>query len=162
MNLTITNANLDDLLEQLEIVERQSPSSAMAYYAPSSEHAKFYDDLCKVYLASSPRQRAQIRDAVRGQKGVINNLLGYVHASARRVRETKSKDWLRIGLAAASMRGDGPDFRDFLVALAELYVAALEAGLEPKAEFEAIGGGVPADFHRYAVLKGRLAGPFTD
>ncbi|MBN1887581.1 MAG: hypothetical protein JW850_06310 [Thermoflexales bacterium] len=160
MNLPISNntdIDLDDLLNQLKIIEQQSPSSALTYYAPSSDHTKFYNDLCQAYLAASPRQRAQIRDAVRGQKGVINNLLGYVYTSAERIRETKSQDWLRLGLAAASIRGDGPDYRDFLVALAELYVTAVEVGLEPRVEFMAIGGGVPANFHTYAVLRERLA-----
>jgi hypothetical protein len=149
--------SLDDLLDQLEIVGQQSPDSTLVIYKPSGEHVQFYHDLCQAYLASPPRQRDRIRDAVRGHAGVINNLLGYVYTSAERVRETQSKDWLQIGLAAASMRGDGPDYRDFLLALTELYVAALEADLEAAAEFAAIGGGVPANFQTYAVLRARLA-----
>jgi hypothetical protein len=146
-------ATLDDLLSQLPLIEQRSPRSAIEIYGPSDEHARFYHDLCRTYLVAPYLQRVQIADAVRGKPGVLNNLLGYVYEAAQHVRETRGNDWLQIGLAAAAMRGDGPDYRDFFLALAELYVAAEEAGLDPRAEFAAIGGGVPADFHTYAVLK---------
>lgn len=67
----------------------------------------------------------------------------------------KDLDLLRMGLAAAAIRGSGPDSRDFWMALAELYVSAEEAGIDPRSEFETAGGGVPSNFHTYAVLKSR-------
>ena len=152
-----THAALDDLLNQLQIIEQQSPHSPLAIYVPSEAHAGFYHGLCQFYLAASYLQRSRIRTAVSDKQGVLNNLLGYIYGLADRVRETRSNDWLRIGLAAASIRGDGPDYRDFLLALTELYVAAEEAGLDPKSEFAAMCGGVPTDFDTYAVLRERHA-----
>lgn len=152
MNLTI-----DELLNQLKTIEQQSPKSTLVIYEPDEEQEKFYHDLCQFYLNSSQMQRDQIRGAVRDLEAVLNCILGYIYVIARYIRETKRKEWLQIGLAVASIRGDGPDYRDFLLGLTELYVAALEAGMEPKDEFTKIGGGVPADFHTFAVLKRRLA-----
>ena len=149
-------APLEVMLDQLAAIEQQSPHGALLIYEPADEHLQFYHDLCQLYLRASERQRARVRDAIRQKAGILNSLLGYVYMSARHVRETKRKDWLRIGLAAASMRGDGPDFRDFYLALVELYMAALEAGLDVDKEFAAIGGGVPPDFGTSPVLKGRL------
>jgi hypothetical protein len=151
------NAVLDDWLNQLQIIEQQSPHSTLAIYVPGEAHAGFYHSLCRYYLAAPELQRARIRSAVSDKDGVLNCFLGYMYESARHIRETKSNDWLQLGLAAASIRGDGPDYRDFLLALTELYVAAEAAGLDAKSEFAAIGGGVPANFDTYAVLKARHA-----
>lgn len=150
------DALLEEMLGQLPAIDQRSPYSALAIYQPGEEHSLFYHRLCQLYLEGDERQRARIRDAVRGREGILNNLLGYVYLSARLVRETRSQDWVRIGLAAASMRGDGPDFRDFYLGLAELYMAAVGVGLDADEEFAAICGGVPADFGTYPVLKGRL------
>src|SRR5262249_843455 len=46
--------------------------------------------------------------------------------------------WLRKGLLAFSMENCRFDWRDDLVALAELFCAAEEAGLEPQIEFQAV------------------------
>jgi len=149
--------NLNRMLARLKTIEQHSPDSALEIFEPEDKHAKFYFDLCRAYLASSKTERSRIEEVVRPLSGVLNHLLGFVHQSARYIRETKSKDWLMVGLAAAAIRGDGPDFRDFYMALAELYAAALEAGVDPKDEFATIGGGVPDNFHTFAVLRSRLS-----
>jgi len=148
---------INNLLRQLDAIEQQSADSTLVFYEPGDAQASFYQDLCRAYLTASDIQRRQVCAAVKDYAGIINNLLGYVYASARQLGETKDRDWLDTGLAAAAIRGDGPDFRDFYLALAELYAAALEAGIEPDRAFTAIGGGVPADFTNCAVLKARLA-----
>lgn len=153
----LAGKTLSELLGRLKIIDKQSPHSNLIIYEPSEAHAKFYYDLCLAYLSASDEQRALVQDAVRNKEGLLNNLLGYIYVTAEQLRETKDKIWLQVGLATASMRGDGPDYRDFLLALAELYVAADDVGLDPKVAFMAIGGGVPANFHTYAVLMGRLA-----
>jgi hypothetical protein len=81
-----------------------------------------------------------------------------VHACIQKLSETRNTDWFQIGLAAASMRGDGLGFRDFNLALTELYTVALDAGLEQKKVFNAIDGGLPANFDAFAEVKSRLAG----
>jgi hypothetical protein len=127
-------------------------------YEPSEDHKAFYHALCAAYLKSSDADRRLIRVAVRDKPGVVNNLLGYVYACGISLGENGKEQWLWTGLAAESIRGDGPDFRDFYLALADLYVAALDADLNPRETFNTIGGGVPADFDTYAVMKSRLDG----
>ena len=121
---------LKDLLNQLQTIEQRSPDSPLVFYEPGKDDLQFYHDLCQAYRTASPQQRAQIEEAVRRLEGVVNNLLGYVYACARRVRQEKSREWLQVGLEAAALRGEGPDFRDYQLALAELRAAALEAGIE--------------------------------
>jgi hypothetical protein len=97
-------------------------------------------------------------------------LLGYVYTSASRLQSSADGEWLRKGLAAASIENCSVDYRDVLLALAELYAAAEKVGIDPKPHFAAVaelsssdapqGGMTPlrkmlADLHSYAVLKER-------
>ena len=149
--------NFDDLHHQLEAIEEQSHYSTLAIYRPSEEHKPFYINLCQTYLDAPYEQRTLIRDAVSDRKGILNRLLGFVYEAAEQVRATKDVYWLRMGLAAAAIENSRLDWRDSLTAMAELYVTAEEVGIDPKPEFEAAGGGVPANFHTYAVVGSRRA-----
>ena len=147
----------EELIDQLVIIEQQLHHSSLLIYKPGEDQERFYNQLCQTYLDIVPKQQAIVRDAVRRKAGVMNNLLGYIYDCADRLRKTGNKKWLDIGLAAGSLRGTGPDFRDFYLALAELYVAAKDAGLKPSMAFDKVGGGVPKNFKDYAVVKSRLA-----
>ena len=155
MSLSDTSINLNDIRDQLEAIEKQCPSSNLVIYAPRRKHKQFFNDLCQIYLDAPYRERSLIRDAAADKKGVLNCLLGHVYESAKQVRATRNRRWLQIGLAAAAIQKGGYDYRDFLLALAELYVTAEEVGIDPKPEFEALGDGIPADFHTYAVVRSR-------
>ncbi len=146
-----------DLLTRLAEIEKQSADSPLVIYKPALEHEPFYYLLCTSYLTFGEGERIVIREAINGRPGVINNLLGYIYTCVQKLQETRNPDWFMTGLAAASIRGDGPDFRDFYLAMAELYAVALETGLQPKTAFNAMGGGVPADFDTFAVVKSRMA-----
>ena len=159
MSSSDTSINLNDIKVQLEAIEKQCPSSSLVIYVPMQEHEQFFNDLCQIYLDAPSRERWLIRDAVADKKGILNCLLGYVYESAKRVRATRNRHWLQIGLAAAAIQKGGYDPRDFLLALAELYVTAEEVGIDPKPEFEALGSGIPADFHTYAVVRSRRKRP---
>lgn len=139
-------------------------------YNPYQEMYEFFDELCPAYLGATTEQRAEIRLAVSDKAGVLSALLGYVYRSANRIQSSSDSEWLRNGLAAVSIENCCKDFRDVLLALAELYVVAEKAGIDPKPEFKAVsrlssrekpsGGTTPVSrmltsFHRYAVLKER-------
>jgi hypothetical protein len=142
----------------------------LAEYDPYQDMHDFIDELCPAYLDAASQQRAEIRAAVSDKAGLLSALLGYVYGSASRIQSPSDGEWLRRGLAAASIENCAKDFRDVLLALAELYVAAEEAGIDPKPAFKAVarlssrekprGGMTPvrqmlANFHRYGALKER-------
>jgi hypothetical protein len=153
MSFENTDIEFDDLRKQLEAIEEQCASSNLVIYQPSEEHEQFFKDLCRLYLDASPKQRARLRSAVSDKPGILNHLLGYVYKSAEQIHSVKDKEWLRIGLAAASLENCGSDYRDSLLALAELYVAAEVASINPRSEFKVVAG--LTNFHTYAVLKER-------
>ena len=139
-------------------------------YDPYQPLYALFDQLCPYYLEAMPQERTEIRAAASDKAGVLSALLGYVYTSASRLQSSADREWLRKGLAAASIENCSVDYRDVLLALAELYVAAEKVGIDPKPHFAAVaelsssdtprGGMTPvremlADFHSYAVLKER-------
>jgi hypothetical protein len=137
---------------------------------PYQDMYDFFDELCPAYLDAASPQRAEIRAVVSDKAGLPSALLGYVYRSASQIQSASDGEWLRRGLAAASIENCARDFRDVVLALAELYVAAEEAGIDPKPAFKAVarlssrdkprGGTTPvrqmlANFHRYGALKER-------
>ena len=151
---------------------RQIKEKQLAKYNPYQEIYELLDRLCPAYLDATPEQRAEIRAAASDKDGVLSGLLGYVYRAAERIRSESGREWLRRGLAAVSIENCRKDYRDVLLALAELYVAAEEMGINPRSDFKAVsrissrekprGGETPvsamlANFHSYAALKERRA-----
>lgn len=141
-----------------------------AEYDPYQAIHEVLDELCPAYLAASGEQRATVRAAVSEKAGVLSALLGYAYRAAKRIQSPADREWLRRGLAAISIENCSKDYRDVLLALAELYVAAEEAGMRPGREFKAIsrlssgekpsGGSTSvqemlANFQGYGVLRER-------
>ena len=154
---------------------RDVQSVRAAQQAKDDPYAEMYallDLLCPRYLAAPAAERAAIRGAVGGRVGMLSALLGYIHRAARQIHSPADEHWLIHGLAAASIENCHRDFRDVLLALAELYVAAEAGGMDPKPAFARVaalsdsdkpaGGPTPvremlAHFHDYAVLAERKA-----
>jgi hypothetical protein len=126
------------ILEALQIrlinLEKHLPDSPLVYYAPDRELQAILDDVCRAYLAGAPAERAGIRSLFSEKPGLINRLLAYVYASPNRFSASEDAAELRKGLAAAAIRGNGPDFRDFYLALAKLFLAFESAGLDPESD----------------------------
>lgn len=150
-----SESRLAAIAKLLEDLEEHSVHSPMAYYLPGEDYQPALEAVCQTYLSASKRQRTSLRDAVRDKKGVLNQLLACIYWAAEQLRATKDVRWLRIGAAAAALQNGALDYRDYLWALADLYVSAQEVGLDPDAEFEALGGELPDDFGDYAVVSSR-------
>jgi hypothetical protein len=137
---------------------------------PYQEIYALLDELCPAYLTATAQQRASIRAMASTRNGVLSALLGYVYRAAHRIQSPADREWLRRGLAAVSIENCSKDFRDVALALAELYVAAEQAGIPPRSDFRAIaslsspekpaGGTAPVrdmltNFHNYGALRER-------
>ena len=81
---------------------------------------------------------AAIRAVVGQRKGAVHALLGFVNRAANQLRATGDARWLELALAGASVENCRRDYRDVLLSLAELYVAAEESGIDPRPEFARI------------------------
>jgi hypothetical protein len=144
-------------MNRLDALEKESVDSTLVIYEPGTADKAFFRELCELYMRSPEHDKLRIRDAVHARPGVMNNLLGYLYVCVHTLTDSRNPEWLRIGLAAASIRGDGPDFRDFYLALADLYLAALDADINAGEVFNRAGGGVPRSFEDSAIIKSKLA-----
>src|ERR1044072_3807122 len=159
----------DHKREVKEIARRQ-----IAQYDPYQDMYVLLDQLCSIYLTASSQQRAEIRAAARDKEGIWSGLINYIYRAAERVQSSADKEWLRLGLAAASIEDCSIDFRDTLMALAELYVAAEKASIDPEPDFREVaelssyqtpsGGQISvnkmlSEFQSYAILEERRSHP---
>jgi hypothetical protein len=119
---------------------------------PVSENAKAreeiqrtIDELCVLYLTVSDEGRNHVRKLVQAHRPLHNGLLAHIGWTAQH----KPPDWLRRGLAAASIEDNRVDFRDMFIALGGLYLEAVAVGLD-----------VSDCFQKAAQLSSAVAGPY--
>jgi hypothetical protein len=148
--------NLDNLPQELAALEAQGPTSTLSIFEPSPELEQFCCDLCRLYLAASMLERYRIQFLVTDKEGLQNCLLGHAYKCATQLQATKDENWLRLGLAASILASQKMDYRDVLLAWAELYVVAEETGLDPNPAFKAIAS--LDKFDTYAVVNSRRSG----
>ena len=131
----------------------------------------FYDQLMPQYLGAVDAEREQIRSLFQKKRGLQNVLLGFAYRAADGINSPSDIPLLRLGLAAMSIEDFSVDYRDSLLALAELCVRAERAGIDPRPVFDEIaemssaqvstGGAknptckILKDFQTYAVLNER-------
>ncbi|MBP7736284.1 MAG: hypothetical protein KA369_09965 [Spirochaetes bacterium] len=146
---------MHDIKEGLAEIDRRFSDSTLLIYRPDGDQRQLLDRIMIRYIEAPPGEQKDIFEAFRGRYGLLNMLAGYIYDAAERIRSTRDATWLNTALAAASIEESlgKVDQRDMLLALAELYVTAEEAGLDPRPGFETICG--LKGFSDYAVVRSR-------
>ena len=162
------DSSLSNLVQRLLALEPELGHSTLAFYEPTGDVAQLVQDVCDAYLIATPAECAIVRVALSQSPSVLNHLMGYAYHAGQTLEATGQREWLRRGLAAISIENCRYDYRDVLLALADLYLAAEAAGLDPQSDFVAVatlsaqefsrGGMTPvskmlAEFHTYNVLQ---------
>lgn len=111
---------------------------AKAGEGPRSDLNEAMDQLCAFYLNATAGEREEIRQFLGGQSHILHDLWGYLHRAAEQVRAGGGEPWLRFGAAIASMEDLRADYHDTLAGLGDLYLAAVEAGLQPERVFRSV------------------------
>jgi len=142
----------------LEIDEREASfaKSTLVIVGPDKEQEEFLDRVCRTYLASPPADRSMLVSHLSSKEGMLNCLLGNAYRCAKMLKQSQNVEWLRLGLVSSFLAARRMDERDVLLAWAELYIVAEEAGIDPVQEFQDLCG--ISDFGRYAVVKSRRSG----
>lgn len=97
------------------------------------------DELCGLYLCADQAQRRRMRGLLEGKERIRKYLHSYIGGrAASLLRSTGEPRWLELGLAAASIADQKVDYRDLLIALGRLWLAAEEVRLEPARHFSAV------------------------
>ena len=132
------------------LMSRLSPAAAAAAGVgpgPTEEVFALLDQICDAYLRADAHGCALIRGVM--QEHEMRRLLGeYVGHCARLLEKGGRPEWLDRALAAASIDDQRVDYRDWLVAVGDVYVAARTAGVDPSPALKRIGALSNAVGHR--------------
>jgi hypothetical protein len=129
-----------DWWETLEAIHRRQMDALRGGTAPFEfrELNELLDELCDLYLSADEDQRRVIRGFFPGQDRIRKYLHSYVGGrAAPHLADAGDVKWLRLGLAAASIVDQRVDYRDLLICLGALWLAAEEAGIAPARHFSA-------------------------
>ena len=96
------------------------------------------DALCGTYLEVDAAQRTAIRGILDDKRTILDYLYGYMGRASRLLGSSKDVRWLRMGLAAASIEDMRVDWRDLLICLGDLYLAAKDAEIRPGRHFREV------------------------
>jgi hypothetical protein len=138
-----------DGLKSYHAAVKEFETKLMAHNDLIEEFFAFVDGNFDVYINSTPEQRRDIRIATSNSYSVNNRgsvtrfteeiLLRYVREHAiPKIQATSEKKYLLSGLVALCLENSGVDYRDTLIHLADLFIAAEDQGLEPELHFREI------------------------
>jgi hypothetical protein len=95
--------------------------------------------LCDAYVAEPmPQNRAKLRASVGANPHLLNAVWNYATQAPELIRGAGDAPKLTRGLAAVSLDDMRTDYNEVLEALANLWLAARKAGLDPAPEFERV------------------------
>ncbi len=130
-----------DKLAAVEVVHRQQMDALRSGTGPVTfeELHALLDELFDLYLEASEEQRLLIRDSFEDKERLRKYLHSYAGGrAAPRLRATGETKWLRLGLAAASIADQKVDYRDLLICLGALWLAAEDVGIAPARFFSSV------------------------
>jgi hypothetical protein len=103
---------------------------------PYIELHALFEQLCQAYIADNDARRARLRAFVaeRSKRGQL--LWRYANRLARRVQSPADAGLVSTALAAIAIDNCSANYRDTLMTLADLFVAAEQAGVDPRPMFD--------------------------
>jgi hypothetical protein len=109
----------------------QAGSAAAALgLGPRDETFAALDEICDLYARSDSPRCAIIRGVVHEHEA-RRLLEDYIANASRVLKQGGRPEWLERGVAAASIDDQRRDYRDWLMALGDLYLSGLSAHLDP-------------------------------
>ncbi len=98
-----------------------------------------FDKLLKEYNDSNDATREMMRSLFKEHRNSRDLLFAYWNHLAKEINSIEDENKLRLGLAAISLEDFTYDWRDSLVGLSLLFMAATDAGIDPNPIYKKIG-----------------------
>jgi len=106
---------------------------------PRDDAYLIMDELCEHYLSAPDTapdaERAAIRHVVAARHPIVQLTTWYIGRNLDRLVQTREARWLEFAVAAASIAECAPDYRDIYLSLGDLYVGAVDVGIDPSPVF---------------------------
>jgi hypothetical protein len=118
---------LSNLLARLP---QAAGAAASIGLGPRDEVFAAFDEICDLYARSDPARCAVMRGVVQEHeaRALLEDYIGYASGI---LKQGGRPEWLERGIAAASIDDQRRDYRDWLMALGDLYLSARTARLDP-------------------------------
>jgi hypothetical protein len=124
--------------EQFERGRVELEAALAAHDDPQPDLFRWFEKLCANYLTCDAGGRAEMRDRVGNRRRLGQLIHGYADWLAAEIRHADDTQKLQLALAAVLIDNCGSDYRDTLLTLADLFVSAEQAGIEPMAVFKSM------------------------
>ncbi len=125
----------DDLDREL----RQLDASLRAERDPRDDLHPLFEQLTALYAAGDADDRAELR-AYAAQKKLLGRLLArYANFLAGELRSSADEPLVEQALVALAIENSAADYRDTMMTLADLFVAAEIVGIDPRPAFTTAG-----------------------
>lgn len=124
--------------ERKKLREKAQWNEIRANQGHRAELLSVLDTLCNMYLNGTPAQCERIRNIVVDKREVLAALNSYIYRALEKFEATNDVQWLNLGLASVGIEDLQFDYRDTLVALGELFLAATRAGINPLPLFQKV------------------------
>jgi hypothetical protein len=125
------NLEFIDVARFMDDLRSRFPVYVDARSKEQGELHELIDDVCVLHLRASGEQRAKIRSLVTELPRTLGQqFLSHVGWARMRILSSKDGEWVRRGLAAASIDDNRTDFRDTFGVLGHLYLTATSVGID--------------------------------
>lgn len=94
------------------------------------------DQVLRIYAEAQSAQRQYLRELLARHPAVASYLDGYLVGAIDRLGSMPDVKWLQQALLAASLSDMRGDYRDWIVLLGDLFLAAARAGIDPMPYFQ--------------------------
>lgn len=122
--------------DQLAAIAREAEAQVGA--GPHAEVSAALDELCAHFLEAGPQERARIRAWIGASRAMLGALWSYAVGSAEVVAGADAEERLTLGLTALSIDDGRTEIADVWRVLADLWVAAVRAGVDPRPAIERV------------------------
>ncbi|HYV21079.1 MAG TPA: hypothetical protein VEN31_00330 [Candidatus Bathyarchaeia archaeon] len=105
-------------------------AAAAVGLGPRDEVFAAFDEICDLYAHSDAARCSIIRGIVhnRESRALLGDYMGY---ASRILKQGGRPEWLERGIVAAAIDDQRVDYRDWLMAVGDLYLSARAAHLDP-------------------------------
>jgi hypothetical protein len=123
---------------QLDHGALQSLGERVSAVEPEEYRAlhELLDQVCDHYLECGPEEREALRLHLGMRRDALQEMLNHIGWASSHVASAQDHVSVLRGLAAASLQDHRLDFRDVYVALGDLYLTAVRAGIEASLCFQ--------------------------
>jgi hypothetical protein len=110
---------------------------------PRQDGYELLVEACDLYAGTDTESRGVLRDTVSTSQDLGVLCLWFAGWARQLLESTASPEWLRRAVTAAVLSDTGPDYRDWYLTLGDVWITAVNHGLDPRPAFARAAAAAP-------------------